>query len=224
MEISRLDFQSSYAYLLAAMELSEHAMQEEAAQHRRDFIRQMQQLHISRIIIPDTFLPYEHTRATLMLLQSLSAIEDTLMQAVPAHAQKGFSLNLPLLPQMQDKIAGKIAQHRQRYRATLDKERQTATGITHYIWSTEGDDKVRDSHARREGQVYDWNSTPFPGSEAGCRCTAAPLMEGMALPDDPPIEPVYPVETLIGLLAGVLTNSVPSALMSRHKPLMPLIF
>jgi hypothetical protein len=46
MQISRLNFQSAYAYLLAAIELAEHAMQEEASTHRHDFLWQMQQLAI----------------------------------------------------------------------------------------------------------------------------------------------------------------------------------
>ena len=47
----------------------------------------------------------------------------------------------------------------------------------YYIWRTEGDDKVRDAHAAREGKVYNWNLPPVggnPGEDYNCRCWAEP--------------------------------------------------
>ena len=44
-----------------------------------------------------------------------------------------------------------------------------------YIWRTAGDDKVRPSHAEREGQVFSWDNPPdggHPGEAPNCRCTA----------------------------------------------------
>lgn len=68
---------------------------------------------------------------------------------------------------------------------------------THYIWRTQGDDKVRPEHAAREGQVFAWDdpAIPPPGTEYGCRCTATPY-PGIV---DPPIEPVYPELLLLPL-------------------------
>tara|TARA_B100001248_G_scaffold201654_1_gene155893 strand:- start:346 stop:621 length:276 start_codon:yes stop_codon:yes gene_type:complete len=46
-----------------------------------------------------------------------------------------------------------------------------------YIWRTSGDDKVRTSHAMREGKVFSWDNPPeggHPGEDYGCRCTAEP--------------------------------------------------
>lgn len=42
-----------------------------------------------------------------------------------------------------------------------------------YIWRTKGDDKVRSSHAARDGKVFSWGNPPeggHPGKDFGCRC------------------------------------------------------
>ena len=47
----------------------------------------------------------------------------------------------------------------------------------YYIWRTEGDDKVRDAHAAREGHIYNWHIPPeggHPGEDYNCRCWAEP--------------------------------------------------
>ena len=47
-----------------------------------------------------------------------------------------------------------------------------------YIWRTMGDDKVRGSHADRDGQTFDWNSGDSrPGEDYNCRCYAEFLEE-----------------------------------------------
>jgi hypothetical protein len=47
-----------------------------------------------------------------------------------------------------------------------------------YIWRTRGDDKVRQTHAARNGRIFDFNNPPAggnPGDEHGCRCWAEPV-------------------------------------------------
>ncbi|PHS78941.1 MAG: hypothetical protein COB59_04605 [Rhodospirillaceae bacterium] len=44
-----------------------------------------------------------------------------------------------------------------------------------YIWRTEGDSKVRSSHAERNGKTFSWDNPPeggHPGEAENCRCTA----------------------------------------------------
>lgn len=44
-----------------------------------------------------------------------------------------------------------------------------------YIWRTEGDGKVRPSHAERDGKKFSWDNPPeggHPGDAPNCRCTA----------------------------------------------------
>jgi Phage Mu protein F like protein len=72
---------------------------------------------------------------------------------------------------------------------------------THYIWRTQGDDKVRSSHAANEGKIFAWDNPPDtgnPGEDFGCRCWAEPYYS--AVPYDPPIEPVYPELIFLPLL------------------------
>jgi hypothetical protein len=48
---------------------------------------------------------------------------------------------------------------------------------THYIWRTQGDNKVRSSHAANNGKIFAWDNPPetgHPGKDYGCRCTAEP--------------------------------------------------
>lgn len=45
----------------------------------------------------------------------------------------------------------------------------------YYVWYTREDDKVRGSHAQRQGQVFNWDNPPeggHPGEDYGCRCLA----------------------------------------------------
>lgn len=49
----------------------------------------------------------------------------------------------------------------------------------YYIWRTVGDDKVRDSHAEREGCIFSWDDAPeggHPGEDYNCRCIAEPYV------------------------------------------------
>lgn len=44
-----------------------------------------------------------------------------------------------------------------------------------YIWRTTGDNKVRSSHAERDGKVFSWDLPPeggHPGEDYNCRCRA----------------------------------------------------
>jgi SPP1 gp7 family putative phage head morphogenesis protein len=62
----------------------------------------------------------------------------------------------------------------------LNEERQTAMGVTGYIWRTANDARVRDEHAEREGQHFDWSDPPedgHPGEAVQCRCFAEPDLE-----------------------------------------------
>lgn len=46
-----------------------------------------------------------------------------------------------------------------------------------YVWHTCQDDKVRSSHALREGKVFSWINPPEggnPGEDHNCRCWATP--------------------------------------------------
>lgn len=73
-----------------------------------------------------------------------------------------------------------------------------------YIWRTAGDDKVRSDHQARDGKRFSWLQRPLPGEEHNCRCWAEPVIGKQTINQiyDPPIEPVYLVETALGLTIG----------------------
>ena len=56
----------------------------------------------------------------------------------------------------------------------------------HYTWRTAGDDRVRGTHAARNGQVFSWANPPehgHPASEPNCRCWPDPYYGDPAVPD-----------------------------------------
>ncbi len=130
----------------------------------------------------------------------LSAIENI----EPDYEDKsGIDSKFPLAPQVEERIAWATHLLRERMERALDEKRQRASGIEKYVWHTMDDDRVRPSHAANDGLTFRWDLKPatgHPGEDFGCRCWAEPVAEGGKLPDDPPIEPVFPEQFLIPLL------------------------
>lgn len=55
--------------------------------------------------------------------------------------------------------------------------RQSAYGVETYIWRTSLDERVRQMHADREGERFEWSTPPedgHPGMPIQCRCVAEP--------------------------------------------------
>ncbi len=77
------------------------------------------------------------------------------------------------------------------FNGDLNRIRQTAMGVTEYVWSTSLDERVRGnpdgkypnarpSHWDREGKTFKWSSPPsdgHPGQPINCRCTARAVIE-----------------------------------------------
>lgn len=77
----------------------------------------------------------------------------------------------------------------------LQEERQTQAGIKRYVWTTSGDERVREDHERLDGQVFSWDDPPItnwsevqrgkparrghPGSDYNCRCSADPVVDDL---------------------------------------------
>ena len=64
----------------------------------------------------------------------------------------------------------------------LTELRQTSIGVTDYVWSTSGDERVRPEHAARNGKVYKWSEPPaggHPGEDIQCRCRAIPVLDDL---------------------------------------------
>jgi SPP1 gp7 family putative phage head morphogenesis protein len=68
----------------------------------------------------------------------------------------------------------------------IDRVKQTTAGITHFIWRTSRDERVRPEHRHREGVKYAWGELPegeYPTQPVQCRCSAEPSFEEMLGPE-----------------------------------------
>lgn len=81
------------------------------------------------------------------------------------------------------------------FRGDLTKVRQSELGITQFVWRTSQDERVRKSHAEREGETFDWGGDFVaqleekgltvdkidgpPGRPILCRCTAEPVLDDL---------------------------------------------
>jgi SPP1 gp7 family putative phage head morphogenesis protein len=68
--------------------------------------------------------------------------------------------------------------------SSFNQVRQVDLGIEQYEWSTSEDERVRDSHAEIDGEVFSWDNPPIvddepvnPGMACGCRCAALPHID-----------------------------------------------
>lgn len=69
-----------------------------------------------------------------------------------------------------------------KFNASLNTERQTKIGVTHYYWRTSKDQRVRPDHQARDGQRFAWDSPPpdgHPGTAVQCRCYAEPDLSAL---------------------------------------------
>ena len=72
-----------------------------------------------------------------------------------------------------------------RFLAGINERRQRELGVTHYIWRTLDDPKVRTAHAERDDRLFSWDnrfSDGHPGHGYTCRCFAEPaILDGAIL-------------------------------------------
>ncbi len=65
----------------------------------------------------------------------------------------------------------------------ITEARQTALGITEFVWRTSGDERVREEHAALDGETFSWRSgapgVGLPGEPIQCRCRAEPVLDDL---------------------------------------------
>ena len=78
--------------------------------------------------------------------------------------------------------------------AEITKQQQTECGVEEYVWSTSGDQRVRERHRELNGKRFRWDNPPIvdertgkrahPGEDYRCRCVALPVfnLETIDLP------------------------------------------
>lgn len=103
---------------------------------------------------------------------------------------KAITPKAPLLPQVEERIAIETVRAERRLMQGLDKLRQQEVGVTHYTWRTQDDDRVRDSHAALDDQIFGWgDGGEEPGHAHGCRCWAEPTLVGADGIYEPVLDP-----------------------------------
>jgi SPP1 gp7 family putative phage head morphogenesis protein len=85
----------------------------------------------------------------------------------------------------------------------INQLRQQDLGIERYIWRSQDDAKVRESHAEYDDQVFRWDDPPaggHPGQAHNCRCYAEPVSPDVptdvTLVDYVPTDGGYPLQDL----------------------------
>ena len=105
------------------------------------------------------------------------------MQAmVKGTLNKDLSAQIKDLGKTTEKRAMFIARDQSsKLNAALTQARHEDVGIKKYMWSTSLDERVRDSHADKEGQIFEYTNPPadtgHPGHDFNCRCVAIPVLD-----------------------------------------------
>lgn len=68
-----------------------------------------------------------------------------------------------------------------KFNGQLAQLRQSEVGVSRYRWRTVGDERVRESHREKDGNIYSWDDPPadtgHPGEDYQCRCYGEPVFE-----------------------------------------------
>ncbi len=123
------------------------------------------------------------TRANIELIKTIpSQYFDKIQSAVYTNTSQGMRFE-----DLADKIQeiGDVTESRakliardqtSKINSSINEARQSSLGIKKYIWRTSGDERVRETHAANEGQIFSWDEPPaetgHPGEDINCRCTA----------------------------------------------------
>lgn len=145
------------------------------------------------------------TTANVQLIKSIrSQYLDKVQNAVTQAVVNG-TLNKDLVQQIKD--IGKTTEKRaifiardqsSKLNAALTQARHEDVGITKYTWSTSGDERVRENHAEKDGQVFEYANPPADTGHAGhdfnCRCVQIPylgdVLKASSNAQEAPSEPI----------------------------------
>lgn len=128
------------------------------------------------------------TTANVQLIKSISSQYLDKVQNAVTQAVVNGKPNKDLVQQIKD--IGKTTEKRaifiardqsSKLNAALTQARHEDVGIKKYMWSTSLDERVRDSHADKEGQIFEYANPPAdtgnPGHDFNCRCVAIPVLD-----------------------------------------------
>lgn len=115
--------------------------------------------------------------------QYLDKVQNAVMQAmVQGTLNKDLAEQLKKLGEDVESRAMLIARDQSsKLNAALTRARHEEVGIKKYMWSTSGDERVRESHAEKDGQIFEYTNPPadtgHPGHDVNCRCVQIPVFD-----------------------------------------------
>ena len=121
--------------------------------------------------------------------QYLDKVQNAVMQAmVKGSLNKDLAAQIKDLGKTTEKRAAFIARDQSsKLNAALTRARHEEVGIKKYMWSTSGDERVRESHAEKDGQVFEYANPPadtgHPGHDVNCRCVQIPVLDDIVKPE-----------------------------------------
>ena len=188
------------------MHEAERLTEEAAGEHLRAFAAQMREkFGVDEIVLDEPYLPETLAHSSLRFLITLEKLMQKLERGAGDENPRTsiFDFDAPLTPQLNQRLELETARHQLAAKQVLDKERQQAFGVRKYVWRA-GSDSC-EICAPLDGQVFSWEDGTAPGeTHPNCQCWAEPLLDDSGPPLDP-IEPVYPLETLLAILIGAGT-------------------
>lgn len=115
--------------------------------------------------------------------QYLDKVQNAVMQAMVQGAlNKDLGEQLKKLGKDAESRAMLIARDQSsKLNAALTRARHEEVGIKKYMWSTSGDERVRASHAEKDGKIFEYTNPPadtgHPGHDVNCRCVQIPVLD-----------------------------------------------
>lgn len=121
--------------------------------------------------------------------QYLDKVQNAVMQAmVHGTLNKDLGEQLKKLGKDVESRAMLIARDQSsKLNAALTRARHEEVGVKKYMWSTSGDERVRESHAEKDGQIFEYTNPPadtgHPGHDVNCRCVQIPVLDDIVKPE-----------------------------------------
>ncbi|HHF4933867.1 TPA: phage head morphogenesis protein [Haemophilus influenzae] len=112
--------------------------------------------------------------------QYLDKVQNAVMQAmVRGSLNKDLAAQIKDLGKTTEKRAMFIARDQSsKLNAALTQARHEEVGVKKYMWSTSGDERVRESHAEKDGQIFEYSNPPAdPGHDFNCWCVQIPVLD-----------------------------------------------
>lgn len=158
-----------------------------------NFMTQMQKLSINIRDVPsggmtvNSFITSNTSRIQSLLQNEITKVAN-IINKNPTASRKEISAQIQSSVNASKAQADLIARNEVlTLTGELDKQRQQSLGFGKFMWNTLSDEKVRDSHAAFDGQIFDWNALPtingvevYPKAPTietiNCRCFISPVI------------------------------------------------